>query len=275
VATSTETMLKVVEPATEGLLAELPHATADDADAAVQRRRYGPLPSNAYIPLLRVESVRRQADRAAEPATPAARPHRTPGDPAARSATLPPGAVLRVAAVRAVLLVMLLVGAVIGALEVAVPIFATGHGSPAAAGLLIAALSVGGIAGATVYGSARWRATPVKRLLLLLALMTIWLGLTVAADTLVLIGVLLLLAGVPLNPALATFSLLIDDHVPAGAAAEAFGWLSTALACGTGAASALAATVAQRHDAQAAFLVAAIAGASATAVSAVAFRQRR
>ena len=40
-ATSTETMLKVVEPATEGVLAELPHATADDADAAVARAQGG------------------------------------------------------------------------------------------------------------------------------------------------------------------------------------------------------------------------------------------
>jgi acyl-CoA reductase-like NAD-dependent aldehyde dehydrogenase len=39
VATSTETPLKVVEPATEGVLAELPHATTEDADAAVARAK--------------------------------------------------------------------------------------------------------------------------------------------------------------------------------------------------------------------------------------------
>ena len=38
-ATSTESMLKVVEPATEAILAELPHATAEDADAAIARAR--------------------------------------------------------------------------------------------------------------------------------------------------------------------------------------------------------------------------------------------
>ena len=86
---------------------------------------------------------------------------------------------------------------------------------------------------------------------------------------------LLALAGVPLNPALATFSLLIDRYVPAGAAAETFGWLSTAIAGGTGAASALAAVVAHRHDAPAAFAVAAIAGAIATAVAVLALRMDR
>jgi acyl-CoA reductase-like NAD-dependent aldehyde dehydrogenase len=39
VATSAETMLKVVEPATEGVLAELPHAGVEEADAAVARAR--------------------------------------------------------------------------------------------------------------------------------------------------------------------------------------------------------------------------------------------
>ncbi len=38
-ATSSETILKVLEPATEETLAELPHATAEDADAAVARAR--------------------------------------------------------------------------------------------------------------------------------------------------------------------------------------------------------------------------------------------
>jgi acyl-CoA reductase-like NAD-dependent aldehyde dehydrogenase len=39
VATSAETMLKVVEPATEEVLAELPHAGVDEADAAVARAK--------------------------------------------------------------------------------------------------------------------------------------------------------------------------------------------------------------------------------------------
>jgi MFS family permease len=201
--------------------------------------------------------------------------HHAAGPSTARRPTRRSGHPLRAPAVRTVLLDALLLGAVIGALEVAVPIFATAHGAPAAAGLLIAVLSVGGIAGAAIYGSVRWRAAPARRLALLLGLMTIWLGLTVAADTLLLVGVPLLLVGVPLNPALATFSLLIDEHVPPGAAAEAFGWLSTAIAGGTGAASAVAAVVAHRHDAQAAFVVAAVAGAAATMVADLAFRRRR
>jgi MFS family permease len=183
--------------------------------------------------------------------------------------------VLRVPAARVVLLIALLVGGVIGGLEVAVPLFATAHHSPASAGLLIAAVSVGGIIGAALYGSAHWRIAPARRLVVLLALMSVWLGLLIGVDGLLVAGVLLLLIGGPLNPALTTFSLLIDAYVPKGAAAEAFGWLSTAIAGGGGIASALAAALAHHRDARVAFAVAAVAGVSATVIAAVGIRTSR
>ncbi len=174
--------------------------------------------------------------------------------------------VIRTRAVQLLLIVVGLVGAVIGALEVAIPTLATEHGAPAASGLLIAAVSVGGIGGATIYGSRRWRATPFRRLLALLAVFTAFLVPLIVATGLVLVGVLLLLAGLALNPSLTTFSLLVDEHVTGTRAAEAFGWLSTAIAGGTGAGSATAAALASgKHDAQPAFAVAAAAAALALA----------
>ena len=146
----------------------------------------------------------------------------------------PSGIVLRIRGMQLLLAVALLAGAVIGGLEVAAPTLATASGAPAAAGILIASLSVGGILGATIYGSRRWRARPSRRLLLLLALLTVALVLMIAAHSLLIVGALLLLAGIPLNPALTTFSLLVDQHVSPGGAGEAFGWLSTAIAGGTG-----------------------------------------
>jgi len=180
---------------------------------------------------------------------------------------------IRAGGIGVVLLVSLLVGAVIGGLEVAAPIFATAHGSPAASGLLIAALSVGGIIGATVYGSRHWRAAARLRLLVLLAAMTVWLAVLIAAGGLLVAGVLLLLAGTTLNPALTTLSLIVDTHVPARTAAEAFGWLSTSIAGGGGAASAIAAALSQHRDPRAAFIVAAAAAAGATAIAGLARRR--
>jgi predicted MFS family arabinose efflux permease len=189
--------------------------------------------------------------------------------------TGPKTTVLRIRGVRLLLPVALLLGGVIGGIQVAAPTLAGAHHKPAAAGLLIAALSIGGIIGATVYGTRRWRYTPSGRLPVLLTALTIAVTLTAAARALVLIGALLLVAGVALNPAITTFSLLIDEHVTGRTAGEAFGWLSTAIASGTGGGSAIAAAVAQHHhDARAAFTTAAIAAAAATAI-AVATRHNR
>jgi MFS family permease len=176
----------------------------------------------------------------------------------------PPGALLRNRGMRALVGVAALTGAVIGALEVAIPTFATEHRTPAATGLLIAALSIGGICGAVIYGSRRWHAGPAMRLLLLLAGLTIAVALMIPVASVVLLGALLLLAGGPLNPSLTTISLLVDGQIPPSSAAEAFGWLSFGVAGGTGAANAVAGALTHAGQPRTAFVVAAVAAAAAT-----------
>jgi predicted MFS family arabinose efflux permease len=175
---------------------------------------------------------------------------------------------LRAPGMQVLLAVALLLGGVIGAFQVAVATLAAAHRAPAAAGLLIATLSIGGVIGAAIYGTRRWRATPRWRLLFLLTLLTAPLALMTTTPSLVMIGVLVLFAGLPLNPALSTFSLLVDQYASPGSTGEAFGWLSTAIAAGTGGGSALAVVIAEhQHDPQAAFGAAALTGAAATALT--------
>jgi hypothetical protein len=187
-----------------------------------------------------------------------------PGDLGSRA----PGsgqAVLRVPNMQVLVVVAVLIGGAICAIQVAATAFATAHRAPAAAGVLIAAVSVGGIIGAAIYATGRWRTAPSARLALLLTALTLSLALVTAAPSPVLLTGLLLLAGLPLNPALSTLSLLVDQHVPRRSAGEAFGWLSTGIAGGTGAGSAIAATLAQhQHHADAAFIVAVLAAVAAT-----------
>lgn len=198
---------------------------------------------------------------------------RTPPVPPRRAARQRAGRVLRNRAIQLVLATMACTGGAIGALEVAAPTLATAHHEPAAAGLLLASLSIGGVLGATIYGARRWQAAPARRLTGFLAMLTAVLAGLVAVHGLLLAGALLFLAGIPLNPALTTFSLIVDAHVDDEAAGEAFGWLSTAVAGGTGAASAIAAAAAQhQHDPRAAFAIAAIAGALALVVALTARR---
>jgi MFS family permease len=177
------------------------------------------------------------------------------------------GHVLRIGSMRLLLAVGALTGSVWGGVQVAAPTFATEHHAPAAAGLLIAALSVGGIIGAATYAGGRWRAPPSARLLVLLVALTVVLALISLVGGLVLVGALLLGAGLPLNPSTSTLSLLVDQHVPRDAAGEAFGWLSTGSAAGLGLGSVIAAGVAQQeHTAQAAFIVTAVAAAVAAMI---------
>src|SRR5205085_4816449 len=67
--------------------------------------------------------------------------------PARRSptASVPSGSLLRSRGVQLLVLIAVLVGGAIGAFEVAAPTVATAHRDPAASGLLIAPLAVGGI----------------------------------------------------------------------------------------------------------------------------------
>ncbi|MGP3916791.1 MFS transporter [Nonomuraea sp. 10N515B] len=153
------------------------------------------------------------------------------------------------------LAVALMHGGVLGALQVGVPALAAARDVPAAAGVLVAALSLGGIAGAVAYGARSWTSAVEVRLVALM------LGLGVVLAPLMLIGalpvfwVVLCVSGMMFSPALTTSSLLVDEFAP-GAQGEAFGWVSTALGMGGAIGSGVAGVVGERFGASAPFLVA-------------------
>jgi hypothetical protein len=182
------------------------------------------------------------------------------------------GAALLAPGMRVLIPTAVLVGAVIGGVQVGVPTFATAHHAPAASGLLIAALSVGGIAGAAIYGGRRWGVAPTPRLLMLLAALSATTAITIPAPGLIALGAVLAVAGLALNPSLTTISLHVDWHVAPASAAEAFGWLSTGIATGTGAADAIAGAVTHPGDPRPAFVVATVAAVAATMLVATARR---
>jgi MFS family permease len=162
-----------------------------------------------------------------------------------------------------------LVGGILGSLQVATPALALSRGAPALGGVLLAALSVGGITGALIYGARRWTADPSLRLLSLLCIIGIAATVLVLGPPLPLVGVGLALVGVGLNPVFTTASLLIDRH-SGPRAAESFGWMSTAVGGGTAAGSAAAGALAQSAGVRSAFLAAAIAAYVAVIIAALA-----
>ena len=178
------------------------------------------------------------------------------------------GSVLRSGGIRWLLAAAILLGGVIGALQVGVPALAIAHGVPAAAGLLIALLSVGGVIGALSYGARRWVSDPAARLVALIGVIAVSVALMITTPSLPVLGLLLLVAGLAVNPALTTLSLLVDREISGPTASEAFGWLSTGIAGGTGAGSAIAGALVQhRGDARPAFVAAAVAAVLAAGVA--------
>jgi predicted MFS family arabinose efflux permease len=171
--------------------------------------------------------------------------------------------------VRVVLAMQLLFSVALGGLEIGVPALASSEGHPSVAGFLLALVSAGGIAGALVYGGRRWEASPRSRLVLLLALCALGFGLLIPSEELVLAGAVLLALGTVVNPTLTTMIVLLDLASPRFAA-EAFGWLSTSTAIGTGAGAALTGVLAQHHGAGPAFAVAAGGCALAVLIAALA-----
>jgi MFS-type transporter involved in bile tolerance (Atg22 family) len=174
---------------------------------------------------------------------------------------------LRSAGVRMALIVNGLFALAIGCIDLGIPALAGERGVPAVSGLLLAAMSVGGILGAIAYAARRWASDIASRLALLLALLVVAIAPLIATPPFGLMVLPLLLAGAAINPVVTTVALLVEDHAGA-AAAEAFGWQSTSLAVGAAAGNVLSGPLAESHGASAAFAAAAIAASVATVLAA-------
>ncbi len=173
------------------------------------------------------------------------------------------------AAMPALLGATFLVGATLGSLQVATPALALSRGAPALGGVLIAALSVGGITGALIYGGRRWVSDPSVRLLSLLCVIGIAATLLAIGPPLPVVAVGLALVGLGLNPVFTTVSLLIDRH-SGPRAAESFGWMSTAVGSGTALGSAAAGALAQGAGVLSAYLATAVAAYFAVIIAVLA-----
>ncbi|HEU0088989.1 MAG TPA: MFS transporter [Pseudonocardiaceae bacterium] len=139
---------------------------------------------------------------------------------------------LRFVAVLGLLPIGFLLMGSITVIEVSLVAFAEHRGAPALAGVLIAVLSVGGVAGGFYWGARRQPGTNAQQLLFLLAALAIGWGLLASTDIVWLLGALLLLAGVVLNPAITAQFSTLDDVAPEEASTESFGWLNALASAG-------------------------------------------
>jgi len=197
---------------------------------------------------------------AAQPATRAWRPAAPAGGEQ--------GGSLRAPGMRTLVIVLLAVGVLFGAVEVAVAAAAETLSSAAAAGPLIGVWGLGSLLGgiaATRRGGGAHSATGLA--FVLAGLAAGHLLLVAATGSVATLAAALFVAGAGIAPTCAGAYGLVERVTPAGTVTEAFAWLTTAMAVGTAAGAAAAGMLAEGAGPATAFGLAAAAGLVATLVT--------
>ncbi|HEX6701795.1 MAG TPA: MFS transporter [Gaiellaceae bacterium] len=194
-------------------------------------------------------------------ASPASRAWRGGGRKRSRTGALAHGGV------RLIVAVTVTQSVVFGTLYVAVPAFAARHGNANAAGVLLAVMNVGALAGGLVGASRLTSQRAVNRYLRLSALLAVSIAPLLLARSLATMGLLLAVAGLFVAPTAAASYVLVELVSPHGYRTEAFTWMSTAVAVGGALGSTIAGALTDHASVEATLLFAVVScGAGATAV---------
>ncbi|MGH3403332.1 MAG: MFS transporter [Streptosporangiaceae bacterium] len=181
---------------------------------------------------------------------------------------------LRSGRVLAMLAISFLTFGSIVAVEVAVAAVATRQGDRSLAGILIATLSVGGLAGGLIWGS--WpppgRAT-VHATILLAVLAAGWFGLGLT-DSAGIMAAIIVVAGVAMNPAITSEYDILSQVASPDSLTEAYGWFDALNAAGGAVGAAAGGWLAQRST-SGAFVLAGSMALGAAVISALASARPR
>jgi MFS family permease len=174
---------------------------------------------------------------------------------------------LRSPGLRTIVIAMLPVGFAFGAIEVTLPAFADAHGNRSFGGVLIAIWSIGSALGGVAYGT-RPRLLPLRTMHLLVAVFVpVGIAVLALASSPAEMAVLVVFAGLPIAPLIATRNELAGVVALPGSETETFTWPLTALVSGVSVGAAIAGTLADGpgwRSAVAAAVVAAALGALVT-----------
>ena len=133
---------------------------------------------------------------------------------------------LRVPGFPAMLVCSAGLGTTFGVITVAVPAFATGHGSSGAlAGVLLAALGTGSVLGGVAFGAIRLRAPLPRQFAVLLGAVAASFAVYSVLRHPAALAVALFCGGALVAPALTVENALVGRIVPAGARTEAYTWM--------------------------------------------------
>jgi predicted MFS family arabinose efflux permease len=122
-------------------------------------------------------------------------------------------------------------GVAFGAVEVAMPAFAEGHGGRSLGAVCVAAWSAGSLAGGLL-AAGQSQDDPLRRLRVVSLLFTAVLVLPLLAGSVPVMAAVMFIAGLPIAPSFALTYGMVQRAARPGTQAEVFGWLSTAVVVG-------------------------------------------
>ena len=158
-------------------------------------------------------------------------------------------------AIRMIALATLPVGFCIGTVEVAVPAFSEAHGGGQLAGVLFALWSLASAVGGLLFGIRAARRDLAETFVAIALLFPLACLPLAAASSPLAMAILIMLAGAPLAPLIASRNELVGAVAPRGTGTEAFTWLLTALVGGIAAGAAVAGLVIESQGWSAAVLI--------------------
>ena len=179
-----------------------------------------------------------------------------------------PRSAIRSAGLLLVIGVFFGIGVLFGLTEVGVVALTREQHHAGAAGIMLGLWATGSLFCGIAYGAVAWRLPASRRFQLGSAAMTVGAVLiALAAPSLTLVTVALIVAGLANGPTLITGNTLVPLVVPPAAVTEAYTWLSVTIFAGIAVGSPLGGILIDHHGAQASLWASSVAGAAAVAVT--------
>ncbi|GAA2000842.1 MFS transporter [Catenulispora subtropica] len=143
-----------------------------------------------------------------------------------------PERAIAVSGVRVLTLAYAGMGFLLGAVEVTMIAFARERSAPALGGVFVSLTAVGSLAAGLVFGAVDWKLSQARLLIAGTFLLTAGVVPLVFAPDFPVMGVLAVVAGIAISPALIAGSTLLEAVAPKASLSEAFSWLTSAGAIG-------------------------------------------
>ncbi|MEU5031301.1 MFS transporter [Streptomyces milbemycinicus] len=123
-------------------------------------------------------------------------------------------------------------GFLLGAVDVTMIAFAQERSASGLAGVFLSLTAVGSLIAGAVYGAVNWRLSQARLLSITTSVLTLGVIPLAFADSLPVMGLLAVVAGVAISPGLIAGSTLLESLAPKGSLSEGFSWLTSAGALG-------------------------------------------